>query len=190
VPSLVIFLSASSGRMNIGERYILPMYPYLLMASAACPLLAAGRGRAVAAAVLGAHALSSLLAAPGGYISYFNVVAGGREGGHRVLLDSNLDWGQDLPRLARWMKENGIERIQLAYHGADDPARFGIVHEDVDGRHLYPAHEARDRVSGTFAISPNILLGLFDTPGHNPWAWLLQRKPFGRAGVYSIYRID
>jgi hypothetical protein len=124
LPALVIFLSASSGRMNIGERYILAMYPYLilLMAAAARRLVAAARGQAVVAALVGAHALSSLLAAPGGCISYFNVVAAGAK--------------------------------------------------------------------AAFAISPNILLGLFDTPGHNPWAWLLQRKPAGRAGVYFIYRID
>jgi tetratricopeptide (TPR) repeat protein len=36
-------------------------------------------------------------------LAYFNIAAGGSAGGHRWLLDSNLDWGQDDRRLARWL---------------------------------------------------------------------------------------
>jgi hypothetical protein len=191
VPALITFLAASTGHIQIGERYILPMYPYLilLVASTVPRVLATARGRAGAAALLAAHALSSLFAAPGGYISYFNFIAGGRAGGHRVLVDSNLDWGQDLPRLARWMSDHGVDKIQLAYHGSDDPDRFHIRHEDVDGYRLHPTHPATGPVHGTFAISPNILLGIFEPPGKNPWAWLLEKPVADRAGVYFVYQL-
>ncbi|HEV8255259.1 MAG TPA: glycosyltransferase family 39 protein [Vicinamibacteria bacterium] len=191
VPALVTFLAASTGHIQIGERYILPMYPYLilLIASTLPRFLATPRGRAAAGALLLAHAVPSLLAARGGYISYFNLLAGGREGGHRVLVDSNLDWGQDLPRLARWMRDHGVDEIQLAYHGSDDPDRFHIRHEDVDGYRLHPTHPAAGPVHGTFAISPNIRLGIFEPPGKNPWAWLDQKPVDDRAGVYFIYRL-
>jgi hypothetical protein len=192
LPAAVMFLAASTGHIQIGERYILPMYPYLilLIASAVPRALATSRGRAAAAALLFLHAAPSLLAARGGYISYFNLLAGGREGGHRVLVDSNLDWGQDLPRLARWMRETGVEKIQLAYHGSDDPDRFHIVHEDVDGYRLHPAHPASGPVRGTFAISPNIRLGIFEPPGKNSWSWLDQKPVADRAGCYFIYRLQ
>ena len=84
------------------------------------------RGRLLAGALVVLHAGPGLLAAPGGHLSYFNLLAGGREGGHRVLLDSNLDWGQDLPRLADWMRSRGVRTLQLGYHGSDDPRRLGI----------------------------------------------------------------
>jgi hypothetical protein len=191
VPALVTFLAASTGHIQIGERYILPVYPYLilLIASTVPRVLATPRGRAAAGVILFAHAVPSLLAARGGYISYFNFLAGGREGGHRVLVDSNLDWGQDLPRLARWMHDHGVDKIQLAYHGSDDPDRFHIQHEDVDGYRLHPTHPATGPVHGTFAISPNIRLGIFEPPGKNSWAWLDQKPVDDRVGVYFVYRL-
>jgi len=60
------------------------------------------------------------------YLAYFNALAGGPENGHRVLRDSNLDWGQDLPALKKWMEKNDVQQIDLAYYGHDDPHRFDI----------------------------------------------------------------
>jgi hypothetical protein len=187
----VVFLSASLGRIQIGERYILPIYPclILLVAAAVPTLVAAPLGRLAGALILTLHAASSLLAAPGGYISYFNAVAGGREGGHRVLLDSNLDWGQDLPRLARWMREAGVREIQLGYHGTDDPRRFGIECESLPGLSLYPGRPARAPFTGTVAVSPNLLMGLFDGPLRDAYSDLRRRPPDERAGIFFIYRL-
>src|SRR5262249_2401119 len=139
-------------------------------------------------AVAALHAGPTLMALPGGTISYFNILAGGRAGAHRVLVDSNLDWGQDLPRLAAWMQRNGVPRIQLRYPGADSPERFGIVHEDLPGFHLHPEQAARRAFEGTVAVSPNLLLGIFYPAGQNPYARLLARPPDDRAGVFFIYR--
>ena len=43
------------------------------------------------------------------YLAYFNQLAGGPSGGYRVLVDSNLDWGQDLPGLVRYVIDRGNE---------------------------------------------------------------------------------
>ncbi|MER3457301.1 MAG: phospholipid carrier-dependent glycosyltransferase, partial [Chloroflexota bacterium] len=43
-------------------------------------------------------------------LAYFNQLVGGPAQGYRVLADSNLDWGQDLKRLAAVLKAQGIER--------------------------------------------------------------------------------
>lgn len=192
VPAAVTFLAASSGRVQIGERYILPVYPYLILlaASAACWLLERRRGPWVLAAVLSLHVLPSLGAAPRGYLAYFNAIAGGTDGAHRVLVDSNLDWGQDLPRLAAWMGQHGVDRVLLGYHGSDNPDRFGIRHEDLPGLQLYPSQPAARPYRGTVAVSPNLLLGLFSPPGQNPYARLLERAPDDHAGVFLIYRVD
>ena len=42
------------------------------------------------------------------YLAYFNAVAGGPASGYRHLVDSSLDWGQDLPGLKQW-----IDRVRL-----------------------------------------------------------------------------
>jgi len=188
VPSAVTLLVASLARLQLGERYVLPVYPYLLLlAGASLAPLARGRHRWVLVVVLLLHVLPSVGAIRGGYLSYFNFLAGGREGGHRVLLDSNLDWGQDLPRLAAWMRQKGVDRIRLGYHGSDDPDRFGIAHEDLPGAHLYPPHRAAQESSAPVAVSPNMLFGLFYPPEKNPYASYRDRVPSGRAGVFFIY---
>jgi hypothetical protein len=190
VPASVIFVAVSAGHLQIGERYLLPVYPYLILFAAVtlAPLARTRKGGAVLLALLALHAAPVLAVAPRGTLAYFNALAGGPEGGHRVLLDSNLDWGQDLPRLASWMRERGIGEIQLAYHGVDDPSRYGIGHSDLPGWHLYPTRPPAEPFRGTLAVSPNLLFGLLPRLG-DPYAALRARPPDDRAGVFFIYRM-
>ena len=187
--ALVVLLASSASRVQIGERYLLPLYPFviLLLAGLATPLVAHRRGWIVLGALLALHAGPTLMAAPEGTVSYFNLLAGGRGGGHRVLLDSNLDWGQDLPRLAAWMRAEGVPSVQLAYQGSDDPDRFGIAHEDLPGDQLYPPRPPARPFDGVVAVSPSLLYGLLPRLG-DPYAALRERPPDGRAGVFFIYR--
>jgi len=191
LPAAVVFLAASAGRIQIGERYILPIYPYLalLAATGIGFVLARPAARLCLAAALAAHAGPALLATPRGHLTYFNAIAGGPARGHRVLLDSNLDWGQDLPRLARWMKARGVARVQLGYHGADDPGRFGIDHEDLPGLHLYPPRPPAVPFQGVVVVSPNLLCGVFPRL-RDPYAALRARPPDDRAGALMVYFID
>jgi Dolichyl-phosphate-mannose-protein mannosyltransferase len=191
VPAAVTFVAASASRIQIGERYILPIYPFLilLVATTLAPLLRTIQGRWLLAGVVLCHAVPTLLAAPGGYLSYFNRLAGGPLGGHRVLLDSNLDWGQDLPRLAAWMRARGVASVKLAYHGSDNPDRFGIGHEDLPGSHLYPERPARPDSTSLVAISPNLLFGVVPRLSDR-YASLRARSPDDRAGVFFIFRPD
>jgi Dolichyl-phosphate-mannose-protein mannosyltransferase len=191
IPATVLFTAVSLGRIDIGERYILPVYPYAtLLAAATVPrILTWRRGPWLLGVVLALHAVPSLLAAPRGYLTYFNVLAGGAEGGHRVLADSSLDWGQDLPRLKAWMEREGVDEVQLAYHGSDDPERLGLRARDLPGVHLYPGRPAANPFEGIVAVSPNLLLGIVEPKGPNPYPALRRRRPDDRAGVFFIYRM-
>jgi hypothetical protein len=194
LPAVLTLAAVSLGRIQIGERYLLPVHVYLVPWTATVLARWAGGARrpwrlALTATVLAFHAVPAVRAAPGGHLTYFNLLAGGAQGGHRVLLDSNLDWGQDLPRLARWMRAHGVASVQLAYMGADDPARYGIAREDLPGQHLYPAPPARRPLSGTVAVSPNLLFGLAPSVA-GEYAALRRRPADGRAGVFFIYRFN
>jgi dolichyl-phosphate-mannose-protein mannosyltransferase len=190
-PPLMLFLVVSIGRIDIGERYLLPVYPYaILLAAAAVPhVMTWRRGTWVLAGVLALHVVPSLLVMPRGHLTYFNLLAGGPDGGHRVLADSNLDWGQDLPRLKTWMERHGVEEIQLGYHGSDDPERLGLRARDLPGVHLYPGRPPADPFAGVVAVSPNLLLGIVEPKGPNPYPELRRRRPDGRAGVFFVYRM-
>ncbi|MET0552014.1 MAG: glycosyltransferase family 39 protein [Vicinamibacteria bacterium] len=190
MPALAVLGALSAGGIQIGERYLLPVHAFgaLLIASAAPSLLQRRGGRALLALVLAGHAVPAVLAAPRGYLPYFNRLAGGTDGGHRVLLDSNLDWGQDLPRLAAWMRSEGVSEIALGYVGADQPDRLGIARRDLPGRNLYAASAPDAPLAGTVVVSPALVYGL--APRHAAYyAPLRDRAPDARAGVFFVYRM-
>jgi hypothetical protein len=91
------------------------------------------------------------------------------------------------------MRRSGVGRVQLAYHGSDDPARFGIAWDDAPGLHLYPTRNPGrplgETLAGTLAISPNLLFGLVPHL-HDPYAPLRARPPDARAGIFFVYHVD
>ena len=189
VPAVVIFLAASALHFQIGERYVLTVYPFLiLLISSAVPRIARTKGGLAAILIAGLlHAAPTIRAAPHGYIPYFNALAGGEAGGHRFFLDSSLDWGQDLPRLASWMNGHGVDKIQLAYFGRDDPGRFHIRHRDLPGGHFGQEGPPQNPFRGVVVISPGILFS--PEPADEHYAQLARRPPDDRAGVFFVYRL-
>jgi len=129
--ALVYTLVSLSSHLNIGHRHLLPLYP-LLFIGLGCLAAEALRRRSrvlatVASLLLAGQAAASLSAHPD-YLAYFNEIAGGRDQGHRYLVDSSLDWGQDLPGLAEWLGRNAGpgEPVYLSYFGLSDPQQYGI----------------------------------------------------------------
>lgn len=113
-------------RIDYGIRYVLPVLPLAMICTGRLVPWARRQGKAVRAAaivLLLCYPLSILLATPD-TIDYFNLLAGGR--GDRILIDSNLDWGQGLKRLRAYLDREGLERVPLAYFGHVDPEIYGI----------------------------------------------------------------
>ncbi len=114
--------------INIGLRYVLPMLPYIFIFAGKLPDWVAGQpkiqGRlasGILAIALGATACATLSIHPH-YLAYFNWLSGGADRGSEHLIDSNLDWGQDLVGLADWLNRNGeIEPVGLVYFGQLSP---------------------------------------------------------------------
>ncbi len=117
-----------TSNLNLGIRYVLPAYP-LLAILAAAPFAGARFltfriwSKTAVLALLGWHVADSLSAHPD-YLAYFTPFVRGQE--KEYLVDSNLDWGQDLGRLAEFVHENHIPAILLAYDGDEHAAKFGI----------------------------------------------------------------
>jgi hypothetical protein len=67
------------------------------------------------------------------YLAYFNVLAGGPANGWRHLVDSSLDWGQDLPGLAEWVHNHrqAGEPVYVASYGMSDFSYEGIAGEPL-----------------------------------------------------------
>jgi hypothetical protein len=106
------------------------------------------------------------------YLTYFNQLVGGPKQGWKLLVDSSLDWGQDLPGLADWIKayrRTGHEqdKVYLSYFGLGSPK-----HHQIDAV-LLPCHIEPQDASvpvplepGMYCLSASMLQGVFtDAPG-------------------------
>ncbi len=131
VMAWIFFLFDFRNSLQIGVRYLLPLFPlaYLLLGRIGKALSGSSIPKKIIPAGLMIWLFAECLSSYPNYLSYFNEFAGGPKNGHNVLLDSNLDWGQDLPALAEFMKKNRIEKIELFYFGQPFPELYGINYQ-------------------------------------------------------------
>lgn len=199
-------------RLNIGIRYLLPMLPLLLLLCG--PLLRrlfegparpgasargdglrpagryAGRLRRVGPLLLLAHGILVASSVHPNHLTYFNWLAGGPSKGDRWLIDSNLDWGQDLYRVPDAVRRHRAAFVWLLYFGHVDPALAGVAVYDI----------APDiPCNGLIAVSVNYLRGMpypiMLPNGLTAWigpdhaAWLRDRTPIERLGSIWLYDV-
>ena len=197
VPMVIYLGFALGGGLQIGHRHLLPVLPFLFVAAGeAASALARWRrpiGISLVALLAAWYAGGTLRNHPH-HLAYFNEIAGGPENGWKVLVDSNLDWGQDLKRLGAWMEARGVEKIKLSYFGSADPAYYGIDCERLPGYAApHPPRVTRQiRPGDVVAVSATNLQGVYLDPEDRPLMERLRAsKPVGRAGQsILIYRAD
>lgn len=152
LPAIVMIGVAGSSGMQLGVRYVLPAIPFLILfasQSARWFDLKTFPFRTLTTGALTAWMLLSVRYAPE-HLAYFNELAGGPLGGRECLLDSNLDWGQDLAELKDYLQSRQIGKIGLAYFGTVRPAALGII---------YHIPASRNPEAGLFAVSVNFEQG-------------------------------
>lgn len=130
VPPAFFFAVAMHSTMNIGQRHILPIYPflYVLIAAAAVSLIQTHRRwRYAIAALLIWQIVTSTRVAPA-YMAYANEAWGGPSSLHKYLGDANTDWGQQLKAAKRYLDSRGIKNCWFAYFadGVVDTSYYGI----------------------------------------------------------------
>jgi len=152
IPIVVFFLYFSFfTHIPIGIRFLLPVFPVFFLAAGYLFHTSSNKGKLVRifmSIMLIAYLIPSISIFPN-YLSYFNIASGGPQNGHRWLIDSNLDWGQDLPGLKKYMEIKGIKKIKLGYFGRVDPRIYGIDYTLVK----------KEVGKGIYAISVNFLVG-------------------------------
>jgi hypothetical protein len=193
-PAIIFFLLAVWSKLNVGLRHIIPVYPFLFVLIGGTIGAGWKSGRRPARFSLifiGLWLIGSTLWAYPNYLAYFNEVAGGTSRGHRILVDSNLDWGQDLKELKKWMSRNQVEKIQFAYFGTADPAYYKIDAVYLPGS-VFVSAPPLNGVADTppyLAISETHLAGLYlDQPDR--YARFRQQKPVATIGnSIRVYKI-
>ncbi|GAA4149162.1 phospholipid carrier-dependent glycosyltransferase [Phytohabitans flavus] len=129
-PVAVLLGVAMTGTRNFGIRYVLVVPLFLAVAAAAVTVVRWRWVRAAAVVLVLFVAVSSLRTFPY-YLPYSNEAFGGPARTHERLHDSNVDWGQDLGRLAdRLRSRYAGERVWLVYKGSGVPSWYGIESSD------------------------------------------------------------
>jgi len=125
---LVYWIVALKSPLNIGIRHLLPTLPftYILVSLGIKNFLERIKmvkfkkvALSLVLLLLAWYLISSFSSFPY-HLSYFNELADGPRNGYQYLVDSNLDWGQDLKRLAKWVEKQEIEKIYVDYFGGGD----------------------------------------------------------------------
>jgi len=130
LPVIFYLLVALSSSLNIGHRHLLPVYPFLVVFAARLGRVFKDRRGRVLTVIVGLLMGWNLLEMARVYphfLSYFNEIAGGPAGGYKWLVDSNLDWGQDLKMLGEYRRQQPVgEPFYLSYFGTASPAYYRV----------------------------------------------------------------
>ncbi len=178
--SLAILGFAMTSNINIGQRHILPIYPFFAMIAGFgaytlwCKVRPQPIARTVLVLLLIAYGVSTGLAHPN-HLAYFNEMA--KSHPENVLVDSNLDWGQDIYRLAVRLEERNIDELWSCLHSSHrrpDLVKLGLPPVDK-----LPPYKER---SGWIAVSMTCLkLGTLEPP-YDQYDWLEAHEPVERIG--------
>lgn len=125
LPPIIYLLLTINSKADLGIRHILPIFPFILTYIAKSANLIDFKKFKIPAIVITISLLWYLISAifnfPN-YMAYFNEFAGGPKNGHKILTDSNLDWGQDIYRIKNYIDQNQVQVSYLVYPWDGDDA--------------------------------------------------------------------
>jgi hypothetical protein len=127
LPPLIYFILSMTSGINLGVRHILPIYPFLYAGVAAVlSQIPMRRSAAVAMLALGLGQIAECSAITPDYLAFFNALSGGPGRGPEYLVDSNIDWGQDVKKLVHWLDAHGTRRARIYYFGNAQMRYYGV----------------------------------------------------------------
>jgi hypothetical protein len=190
--------------LNIGVRHLMPVYgfTFILLAGSLVTIIRNINSKKLLttyyflfAILFGWYLVENIRIYPY-YLTYFNQVVlidpswapvnkpGYIPGGHWYVVDSNLDWGQDMKRLAKWIDENNVENISLDYFGwADQSFYIGNNFKWIwAGKYITKESFLADNPKGGYiAVSASFFMGSREKP-ETSYAWLDDYKPVAIIG--------
>lgn len=174
--ALVFSAVSLASNLNIGQRHILPLYLILFIAAGVLFSVRSPRiVRVLGTAAILLSAFETVSNHPN-HLAFFNRLAGGPQNGWRLLVDSSLDWGQDVSALGSWVQKNRRphERVYFSCFGTADPE-----YEGIKGELLSPYYSlGRPRYwfelqPGLYCLSATMLQDVY---GIRPGAWTVEME--------------
>jgi tetratricopeptide (TPR) repeat protein len=196
IPATIFLAVSMTSDLDIGVRHILPIFPFLSVLAAVGAWILTKKHQAWGLVVSGLvliHAASSLRAFPN-YLSYSNELWGGPSETYRVLTDSNVDWGQGLPAVRRYIETHAATPCWLAYFGSADPSYYHLPCTLLTvfsaGIWERPLDEIPPIIQGTVLVSATEMSGQVWGPGElNPYEQFRTARPVAcLAGSILVYQ--
>lgn len=119
IPPILFLIFAMYSKADLGIRHILPIFPFIFVFIAKSINLIDFRKLKLATIgfiILILWYLMSAATSFPNYLAYFNEFAGGPNGGHKILSDSNLDWGQNIYRIRNYVNKNPQTKFYIIYN--------------------------------------------------------------------------
>jgi len=204
---VVYWIFSIKSNLNIGVRHILPTLPFIYALTArqisfwikgGVMRISNYKGfwqlfglywqrlkRGIIIVVLFIWAIISVVSVWPSFLAYFNGIAGGPDNGYKFVVDSNLDWGQDILRLAQFIEKNNIKEIKMDYFSGA-PAEYYIKTAKIT------TFNREVPQKGWLAVSATILMGACKSDkipcsySERAYTWLDSYKPVSKIG-YSIF---
>lgn len=189
LPPVFYFVLSMTSGINIGMRHILPVYPFLYvgLAGMLSAMLATPRFLKVAAPMaiaLAALQIAECASIAPDYLAFFNAFAGGPGNGPLYLADSNIDWGQDVKKLVKWLDAHGTRRARVFYFGNAQLRYYGVQEAGYPGPR---DQQGWDEIDDYCVASVTPLVGNY-VPLEE-LAQLRLREPIAKVG-WSMYVYD
>lgn len=186
----IYWTTSLKSNLNIGVRHLLPVFPFTIILVSA----AVAKIKPLILVSLAVWQIASVASAYPSFLAYFNESVGGPKNGYKYVVDSNLDWGQDLKRLTQWLDKNKINKIYVDYFGGAD-AKYYLKEKYASW--WGDRNPAELPKNSYLAVSATLLQGGQGkpAPGFNSptgyYLWLDNYQPVTRIGhSIFVYRID
>jgi PQQ-dependent dehydrogenase (methanol/ethanol family) len=176
-----VLITAMLASIDIGVRHILPIYPLLAIPAAGAvvalwPRIPHRAPRRIVLAALVVWQVAAAARAYPDFLSDFNALAGRHP--DRVLVDSNIDWGQDLEQLADTLAARHVSSLSLFYFGTTPVGALRLADTVRIG--------GAERATGWVAASRTYVRGVYA----GCFTWLANETPVAEIGrSILLYRI-
>ncbi len=189
VPSALFLGAAIKNGINIGLRHVLPVYPFLiLLAGGFWGVLIQKAKKMVRKICLGIFGVlfvlstARILQGAPDYLSYVNEFVGSVERGSKLVADSNLNWGQDNVRLARFVIKQKIPSIKIKNEtlNADIYDYYKLNWREAE------AAELMTPAPGFYALG----IGVYSQLQRKEASWFFEKRPIHLVGkTFYIFEV-
>lgn len=110
--ALLFLIFSMLSRANLGIRHIFPVYPLIFIMIGGLATLKWNKKILI---ILASWLFIEFLVVSPFFLSYYNEFAGGTKNGYKIATDSNLDWGQDLKRIKKYLDNKKLSDVYVEY---------------------------------------------------------------------------